>query len=118
MTKDVADYCNDCLRCKRATAAKHKLYRPLAPLPPPTAAWDEVTFDFFTELPPSKVSGVVYDAIMVVVCRLTKMSHYVPARTDWDGVDLAQAWIREVIRLHGVPSRIISDRGPMMNANH
>jgi hypothetical protein len=44
---------------------------------------------------------------------------YVPARTDWDGVDLAQAWIREVIRLHGgVPSRIISDRGPMMNANH
>jgi hypothetical protein len=118
MTKDVANYCNDCLRCKRATAAKHKPYGPLAPLPPPTTAWDEVMFDFITELPPSKVSGVVYDAIMVVVCRLTKMAHYVPARTDWDGVDLAQAWIREVIRLHGVPSRIISDRGPMMNANH
>jgi hypothetical protein len=61
---------------------------------------------------------VVYDAIMVVVCRLTKMTHYIPARADWDGVDLAQAWIREVIRLHGVPSRVISDRGPLMNANH
>jgi hypothetical protein len=74
--------------------------------------------DFITELPPSKLAGVVYDAILVIVCRLTKMAHYVPARGDWDGVDLAQAWIREVIRLHGVPKRIISDRGPLMNAGY
>jgi hypothetical protein len=53
-----------------------------------------------------------------LVCRLTKMAHYIPARGDWDGVDLAQAWIREVIRLHGVPVRVISDRGPLMNAKH
>jgi hypothetical protein len=46
------------------------------------------------------------------------MAHYVPARGDWDGIDLAQAWITNVIRLHGVPERIISDRGPMMNAKH
>jgi hypothetical protein len=118
MTKDVANYCNDCLRCKRSTAAKHKPYGPLAPLPPPVGPWDEVTFDFITELPPSRISGLVYDSIMVVVCRLTKMAHYIPARADWDGTDLAQAWIREVIRLHGVPSRVISDRGPLMNATH
>jgi hypothetical protein len=118
LAKDVKDYCNDCLRCRRSAAAKHKPYGPLAPLPPPKAAWDEVTFDFITELPPSKFNGVVYDAIMVVVCRLTKMAHYIPARGDWDGTDLAQAWIREVIRLHGVPSIIISDRGPLMNAKH
>jgi hypothetical protein len=118
MTKDVANYCNDCLRCKRSTAARHRPYGPLAPLPPPSAPWNEVTFDFITELPPSKISGLVYDSIMVVVCRLTKMAHYIPARADWDGIDLAQAWIREVIRLHGVPSRVISDRGPLMNATH
>ena len=119
MAKDVAAYCNDCLHCRRSTPARHKPYGPLAPLPSPEKAWDEVVmFDFITELPPSKMSGVVYDAIMVVVCRLTKMAHYIPARGDWDGTDLAQAWIREVIRLHGVPSRIISDRGPLMNAKH
>lgn len=61
---------------------------------------------------------MVYDSIMVVVCRLTKMAHYIPARADWNGTELAQAWIREVIRLHGVPVRIISDRGPLMNATH
>lgn len=74
--------------------------------------------DFITELPPSKFTGIVYDAILVVVCRLTKMSHYIPARGDWDGSELAQAWIREVIRLHGAPKRIISDRGPLMSAKH
>ena len=45
--------------------------------------------DFITELPPSKLSRVVYDAILVIACRLTKMAHYVPARADWDGSDLA-----------------------------
>jgi hypothetical protein len=118
MRKDIADYCNGCLRCKRAVSAKHKPYGLLAPLPPPIRAWQEVTFDFITELPESRVSGVTYDAIMVVVCRLTKMSHYIPARADWNGTELAQAWIREVIRLHGVPERIILDRGPLMNATH
>lgn len=118
MAKDVADYCHDCLRCKRSTPAKHKPYGLLQPLPIPTKPWEDVTMDFITELPPSKFNGIVYDAILVVVCRLTKMSHYVPARGDWDGSELAQAWIREVIRLHGAPRRIISDRGPLMSAKH
>jgi transposase InsO family protein len=118
MRKDVEEYCKDCLICRRSTAVRHRPYGPLAPLPIPTRAWEEVTMDFITELPPSKYAGVVYDAILVVVCRLTKMAHYIPARGVWDGTDLAQAWIREIIRLHGVPVRIISDRGPLMNSKH
>jgi len=118
MREDVSQYCRECVPCKRSTPARHSPYGLLAPLPPPDRPWEEATMDFITELPPSKLAGVVYDAILVIVCRLTKMAHYVPARGDWDGVDLAQAWIREVIRLHGVPKRIISDRGPLMNAGY
>jgi len=116
--KDVIEYCRDCLPCRKATAARHKPYGLLSPLKPPKRAWEEVTMDFIPELPASTLSGVTYDSLMVVVCRLTKMAHYIPAKMDWDGVDLAQAWIREVIRLHGVPERIISDRGILMNAKH
>jgi hypothetical protein len=118
MAEDVSQYCRDCLPCRKSTPARHRPYGPLAPLPPPTYPWEEVTMDFITELPPSKINGVVYDAILVVVCRLTKMAHYIPARGDWDGVDLAQAWIREIIRLHGIPKRVISDRGPLMKAKY
>ena len=118
MRKDAANYCKTCPICQKANPRRHAPYGPLAPLPAPNAAWDEVTMDFITELPLSTLSRVTYDAILVIVCRLSKMAHYVPARTDWDGIDLAQAWIREVIRLHGVPNRIISDRGPLMNSTH
>jgi hypothetical protein len=45
--------------------------------------------DFITELPPSKLAGVVYDSILVIVDRLTKMSYYVLAMADWDGTELA-----------------------------
>jgi hypothetical protein len=117
VAKEVADYCHDCLICRRSSAARHKPYGLLQPIPPPSKAWEEVTMDFITELPPSRLGGHVYDSILVVVCRLTKMAHYIPARADWDGQDLAQAWIREIIRLHGSPARIISDRGPLMKAN-
>jgi hypothetical protein len=116
--KDVIDYCKDCLHCRRSKAAKHKPYGLLQPLSPPEYPWEEVTMDFITELPPSKIAGVVYDSILVVVDRLTKMSHYIPAMVDWDGTELAQAWIREVIRLHGVLKQIILDRGPLMNAKY
>ena len=118
MNKDVEKYCGACLRCKMSVAAKHRPYGPLQPLSPPERAWEDVTFDFITELPTCAQSGLRYDAIMVVVDRLTKMSHYIPARADWDGKDLAYVWIREIVRLHGVPKRIISDRGPLMNAKH
>lgn len=118
MYKDVQEYCSDCLWCRRSAAAKHKPYGLLQPLQPPEKAWEDTTMDFITELPPSRSGGQVYDSILVVVDRLTKMSHYIPARADWDGSDLAQCWVKEIIRLHGVPKRIISDRGPLMNARH
>ena len=58
-------------------------------MPPPRGAWEEVTIDFVTELPPSKLGSVVYDAVLVVVCYLTKIAYYILARGDWDSKDLA-----------------------------
>jgi hypothetical protein len=89
MTKDIANYCNDCLRCKRLTVVRHKPYGLLALLLIPNYVWEDVTFDFITKLPASKISGVIYDSIMVVVCRLTKIAHYILVRADWNSIELA-----------------------------
>lgn len=118
MAEAVKQYVHDCLPCNKAVPRRHKPYGLLQPLPIPKGPWREVTMDFITELPPSRMNGMVYDAILVIVDRFTKMAHYIPARGDWDGVDLAQAWIREVVRLHGTPAIVLSDRGPIMNAKH
>ena len=84
----------------------------------PDRPWQHATMDFITDLPPSRFGGQVYDAILVIVDRFSKMAHYVPARMDWDGTDLAEAWIRDVIRLHGNPETVISDRGPLMKSKY
>nr|CAD1829448.1 unnamed protein product [Ananas comosus var. bracteatus] len=53
-----------------------------------------------------------HDAIWVVVDRLTKSAHFLPIYTTWSGDKLAQVYLDEVVRLHGVPVSIVSDRDP------
>ena len=65
--------------------------------------------DFVTRLPKS-VKG--HDAIWVIVDRLTKSSHFLPIKTTFSLDRLAQLYIMEIVRLHGVPISIVSDRDP------
>jgi len=50
-----------------------------------------------------------FDAIWVVVDRLSKMRHFIPCHTTIDTVGLAELCLREVGRLHGLPLKIISN---------
>jgi uncharacterized membrane protein len=53
-----------------------------------------------------------YDTIWVVINRLTKMRHLVPSSTTVDAKELANLFVTNIFRLHGLPDSIISDRGP------
>lgn len=63
--------------------------------------------DFVTGLP--TVSGG-YDSIFVVVDKLTKVAHLVPIKKTFSASDVARVFIKEIVRLHGFPRRILSDR--------
>jgi transposase InsO family protein len=52
-----------------------------------------------------------HDSIWVIVDRLTKVTHFLPVRTTYGGEKLAKLYIENIVKLHGVPSRIVSDRG-------
>ena len=62
--------------------------------------------DFITGIP--KVAGN-FDSIFVVVDKLTKVAHLIPTRTTASASDIAQLFVKEVVRLHGIPARIISE---------
>jgi transposase InsO family protein len=51
-----------------------------------------------------------HDSIMVVVDRLTKVAHFIPVKSTYSASEVAQVFIREIVRLHGVPKKIVSDR--------
>ena len=52
-----------------------------------------------------------YDSIWVIVDRLTKSAHFNPVKMTYNAEKLAKIYISEIVRLHGVPLSIISDRG-------
>nr|GFA30276.1 RNA-directed DNA polymerase [Tanacetum cinerariifolium] len=71
--------------------------------------WDEMSMDFVTKLPRTQRR---HDAIWVVVDRLTKSAHFLPIRKDYSVSRLAKIFQQEIVRLHGTPSAIVSDRDP------
>jgi hypothetical protein len=104
----IKHYIETCDICNRAKAKRHKPTGLLHPLPISKGPWSSVTLDFIVQLPES--DG--FNAILVVVCRYTKMAHFIPCRTEIDAAKTAQLFIDHVFRLHGTPDEIISDRGP------
>jgi hypothetical protein len=51
-----------------------------------------------------------YDSIWVIVDRLTKVAHFIPVKTTYSGLQLAELYISLIVCLHGVPKKIVFDR--------
>jgi len=68
--------------------------------------------DFITDLPKSEG----YNTILVVIDRQTKMSHFIPCSKDIDARQFANLFMREIVRLHGLPHDIITDRGTLFTS--
>lgn len=108
MWKAVKDFVLSCDTCSRSKNPRHRPYGLLQPLPIPQRPWSSVSMDFITDLPPS----ATFDAICVVVDRLTKMAHFIPCRKSISGEETAKLFLDNIYRYHGLPDDIISDRGP------
>jgi hypothetical protein len=109
MKKEIAEYVNGCSICQQVKIEHQKPTGPLQPLLIPQWKWEDITMDFVSGLQRGRKGN---DAIWVIVDRLTKSALFLPMKMT-DPVDkLARLYVNEVIRLHGVPVSIVSDRDP------
>ena len=81
----------------------------MQPLAIPEWKWDSISMDFVSGLPRTNKN---FEAIWVIVDRLTKSAHFIPIRMDYPLERLAELYIEKIVRLHGIPSSIVSDRDP------
>jgi hypothetical protein len=70
--------------------------------------WEEIAMDFIVGLPKTQ-SG--YDSIWVTVDPLTKVAHFIPIKTTYSGLQLVELYMSRIVYLHGVPKKVVPDRG-------
>ena len=115
MKRDIEEYVSKCLVCQQVKTERQRPAGLLRPLPIPVEKWQDVTMDFVTKLPRTQKRN---DAVWVIVDRLTKSAHFIPFRVGQSTEVLADKYIKEIVRLHGVPATITSDRDSRFRSHY
>ena len=76
----------------------------------PIGSWREITIDFIIDLPPSKRNGIIYDAILMIVDRYTKMVCYLLTIKKINTIELEETLMQEIFLKFGAPEGIVTDR--------
>jgi hypothetical protein len=106
--RDVAAHVALCDTCHQVKAEHQRPAGLLQPLKVPEWKWEEIGMDFIVGLPRTRDG---YDSFWVIVDRLTKVAHFIPVKTMYTGAKLAELYMSRIVCLHGVPKKIVSDRG-------
>jgi hypothetical protein len=113
MKREIAKYVSECDTCQRIKASHLKVAGTLQPLPIPSWKWEDICMDFIVGLPNTSRH---HDSIWVIVDRLTNTTHFLPVHTTHKTEKYAEIYIDQIVRLHGNPKTIVSDRGALFVA--
>jgi hypothetical protein len=114
MKREIAEYVARCDSCQRIKAEHQRPAGLLQSVQIPQWKWDEIGMDFIVGLPRTRAG---YDSIWVVVDRLIKTTHFIPVKTTYNSVVLAELYMSQIVCLRGIPKNIISDRGTQFTSH-
>eukprot|EP00253_Pinus_taeda_P018621 PITA_18621 len=113
MKKDILTFVTECEVCQCHKGETVNTPGTLQPLPIPSSIWTEVSMDFITGLPKLGNKSV----IMVVVDRLSKYAHFCAFPHPFTPTLVAQTFMDQIFKLHGMPISIVFDRDPIFTSN-
>ncbi|KAL0151619.1 hypothetical protein M9458_053020, partial [Cirrhinus mrigala] len=112
LRRDVQEYVQACNICARSKTTNSPSTGELQPLPIPKRPWSHISVDFVTGLPDSQGKNT----ILTIVDRFSKAVHLVALTGLPSAKTTAELILEHVVRLHGFPKDIVSDRGPQFTA--
>jgi hypothetical protein len=112
MKVDIVNYVAKCLEFQQVKVEHRHPERLLQPHTILESKWEVILMDFIVGLP---LTASRHDLIFVVIDTLMKSSHFIPMHKTYQTPNIARVFISEIVRLHGVPKRIISDRGSVVS---
>lgn len=108
MKANVLRFCHSCDICQKTKPSNFKRFGLLIPNPIPSRPYDSISMDFIVNLPWSED----YNAILVIVDRLTKHAQFIPTTTGLDAEGFALLFVKHIATRFGLPTSIVSDRDP------
>lgn len=113
MKSAIRSFVASCSICAQAKPDRARYLGLLSPLPVPANSWEAISMDFIEGLPTSGHAN----CIMVIVHKFSKFSHFVPLHHPFTAQKVAQVFLDNIFRLHGLPTHIISDRDPIFTSS-
>ncbi|SJL13286.1 uncharacterized protein ARMOST_16726 [Armillaria ostoyae] len=108
MKVDIKEFCKTCDICQKIKTLNFNKYSLLIPSPIPSRPYESISMDLIVDL----LWSQSYNAVLVVVDRLSKHARFIPMTTGMDTEDFALIFTKEIVSKFGLPSSIISDRDP------
>lgn len=109
----VKEFVRTCAICQQNKSESLHLAGLLQPLPVPSKVCADISMDFIEALP--KVHGK--SVILTVVDRFSKYAHFIPLGHPYTTASVARAFFNDIVRLHGLPDSIVSDRDPVFTGH-
>lgn len=113
MARLVCEFVRVCLVCQQNKTEHLHPGGLLKPLPVPSTVWSDIAMDFIEGFP--KVGGK--SVILTVVDRFSKYGHFIPLSHPYSASSVARAFFDHIVKLHGMPCSIVSDRDPVFTSN-
>ena len=118
MDKNIRKQVRQCQQCQQNKSRHGRIQGEYTPVIPPIRRWSEVSLDFITDLPKSYLTDdICYDSIFVVMDQTSKRIHLFPFNMKFGTVKAAEIYFKEVVKLHGLPDTILSDRDVRFTAS-